>query len=47
MRYYLDCEFNGMGGELLSLALIPETDEAKPLYLTNDMYSEPIQTWVR
>lgn len=47
MRYYLDCEFNGMGGELLSLALIPETDEAKPLYLTNDMYDEPIKTWVR
>ena len=25
MRYYLDCEFNGLGGELISLALIPES----------------------
>lgn len=24
MKYYLDCEFNGMGGELLSLALVSE-----------------------
>jgi hypothetical protein len=26
MRYYLDCEFNGMGGELLSLALVREDE---------------------
>ena len=24
MRYFLDTEFNGFGGELLSLALVPE-----------------------
>ncbi len=24
MRYYLDTEFNGFGGELISLALVPE-----------------------
>nr|MBP8234387.1 hypothetical protein [Rhizorhabdus sp.] len=24
MRYYLDTEFNGFGGDLLSLALVPE-----------------------
>jgi hypothetical protein len=24
MRYFLDTEFNGFGGELISLALVPE-----------------------
>lgn len=24
MRYFLDCEFNGFGGQLISLALVPE-----------------------
>ena len=24
MRYFLDCEYNGFGGELISLALVPE-----------------------
>ena len=24
MRYFLDTEFNGFGGDLLSLALVPE-----------------------
>ena len=24
MRYFLDTEFNGLGGELMSLALVPE-----------------------
>lgn len=36
MRYYLDCEFNGMGGELLSLALVRE--DGKALYLIAKMY---------
>ena len=30
MRYYLDTEFNEFGGELLSLALVPET--ARPAF---------------
>lgn len=34
MKYYLDCEFNGMGGELLSLALVPEVGE-HGLYLAD------------
>lgn len=24
MRYFLDCEYNGFGGELISIALVPE-----------------------
>lgn len=27
MRYFLDTEFNGFGGELISLALVPEYDD--------------------
>lgn len=28
MRYYLDTEFNGFGGELISLALVPDKGDA-------------------
>jgi len=34
MRYFLDTEYNGWGGALLSLALVPE--EGQELYLTLD-----------
>ena len=32
MRYFLDAEFNGFGGELISLALVPEQDGLPPFY---------------
>ena len=32
MRYFLDAEFNGFGGELISLALVPEKDGLPPFY---------------
>jgi hypothetical protein len=32
MRYYLDCEYDGFGGELISFALVPE-DGGEELYL--------------
>jgi hypothetical protein len=32
MRYFLDAEFNGFGGPLISLALVPEDSEAVPFY---------------
>lgn len=43
MMYFIDCEFNSFGGELLSLALIRE--DGKSLYL---LYPEPeyINNWV-
>jgi hypothetical protein len=44
MRYFLDCEYNGFGGALLSLALVPE-DGAEELYLTLDC-ADPIEPWV-
>ncbi len=32
MRYFLDTEFNGFGGALISLALVPEDDDGVPFY---------------
>jgi hypothetical protein len=44
VRYFLDTEFNGFGGALLSLALVPE-EGADELYLTLQS-SEPAFPWV-
>jgi hypothetical protein len=43
MRYFLDTEYNGWGGALLSLALVPEDGEE--LYLTLD-WDAPLEEWV-
>ena len=43
MRYFLDTEYNGWGGELLSLALVPEHGEE--LYLTL-AWDRPLEPWV-
>ena len=32
MRYFLDAEFNGFGGSLISIALVPEDPDAHPFY---------------
>jgi hypothetical protein len=32
MRYFIDAGFNGFGGQLISLALVPEDEEAVPFY---------------
>ena len=54
MRYYLDCEFNGFGGNLLSLALV--TEHGDEFYIARDqaeMEAEArsaaphIEPWVR
>ena len=44
MRYFLDTEYNGFGGSLLSLALVPE-DGSEEFYITLQC-SEPIDPWV-
>ena len=44
MRYFLDTEFNGFGGELLSLALVPE-DGGTEFYATLECKA-PIVAWV-
>ena len=43
MRYFLDTEYNGWGGALLSLALVP--DDGEELYLTLD-WSGSLEQWV-
>lgn len=43
MRYFLDTEFNGFGGALLSVALVPEDGEE--FYVTLDC-ADPIVPWV-
>ncbi len=45
MRYFLDTEFNGWGGALLSLALVPE-DGGQDFYVTLD-WSDPLEPWVQ
>ena len=43
MRYFLDTEFNGFGGALLSLALVPEDGEEFYATLAN---RDPLLPWV-
>ena len=43
MRYFLDTEYNGWGGALLSLALVP--DDGEELYLTLD-WDGTLEEWV-
>ena len=43
MRYFLDTEYNGWGGALISLALVSEMGEE--LYLVLDL-AEPPEPWV-
>ena len=43
MRYFLDTEFNGFGGALLSLALVPVDGEE--FYMTLEC-ADPIHAWV-
>ena len=44
LRYFLDTEYNGWGGALLSLALVP--DDGEELYLTLDWDGE-LEDWVQ
>jgi hypothetical protein len=43
LRYFLDTEYNGWGGALLSLALVP--DHGEELYLTLD-WEGALEEWV-
>jgi len=44
MRYFLDCEYNGFGGALLSLALVPG-DGGEEFYVTLAC-ADPSEPWV-
>jgi len=45
MRYFLDAEFNGFGGELISIALVPQ-DDALPAFYEAIICESPT-AWVR
>jgi hypothetical protein len=45
VRYFLDTEFNGFGGALISLALVPEDRDAAPFY--EALPCEDPVAWVR
>lgn len=45
MRYFLDTEYNGWRGALLSLALVPE-DRGDEFYVTLES-AEPAEAWVQ
>jgi hypothetical protein len=44
MRYFLDTEYNGFGGQLLSLALVPE-DGSEEFYVKLE-WDAPLDPWV-
>lgn len=43
-RYFLDCEFDGLGGDLISMALVSERGPS--LYLVFDGYEDASDPWV-
>jgi hypothetical protein len=48
MRLYLDTEFNGFGGALMSLALVPAAKDAPIFYRVVEGWSDgPIDPWVQ
>lgn len=46
MRLFLDTEFNGFGGSLMSMALVPE-DPAKPEFYKELTLREQLHPWVK
>ena len=46
MKLFLDTEFNGFNGELISMALVPE-DPTKPYFYNEIVIKEPIDPWVQ
>lgn len=44
MRYFLDTEFNGFGGELIAIALVPE-EEGLPFFYEAIACTSPVE-WV-
>ena len=46
MRFFLDTEFNGFGGKLISLALVPEDSTFPEFYKEMEM-KDQLHPWVR
>lgn len=47
LKFYLDCEFNGFGGELISLALVPADARIDPFYEVVQWSERPVSKWIR
>ena len=46
MKLFLDTEFNGFGGRLISLALVPENDTQREFYKEIQI-SDQLEPWVK
>jgi hypothetical protein len=46
MKLFLDTEFNGFGGKLMSMALVPEDDRIENFYCELEM-TDQLDPWVR
>lgn len=46
MRLFLDTEFNGFGGKLISMALVPEDPSRKEFYKELEMRDQ-VEPWVK
>ena len=46
MRLFLDTEFNGFGGKLISMALVPDRDSLPEFYKELEI-KEQLEPWVR
>ena len=46
MRFFIDTEFNGFGGKLMSMALVPENDSKPEFYVELEM-NDQLDPWVR
>jgi hypothetical protein len=47
VKFYLDCEFNGFDGELISLALVPADPRIDPFYEVVQWSERPVSKWIR
>lgn len=45
MNMFIDCEYNGMGGQLISIALVPEDEQLEHFY-RELVINEPVESWV-
>jgi hypothetical protein len=46
MKLFLDTEFNGFGGKLMSLALVPENDSVRSFYKELEICDQ-LEPWVK
>ena len=46
MKLFLDTEFNGFGGKLMSMALVPEDDQISAWYCELEM-KDQLEPWVK